>query len=110
MFHRAINRAKSDVIEEGMSVATIEVSLTALLNNVAYLRKICPTSQIMAIVKANAYSHGKEKVAILLDNYVDYFGVARLEEGIDLRKKGIQSPIVLLEGFFLHDDPSLLQQ
>lgn len=110
MFHRAINRAKSDVIEEGMSVATIEVSLTALLNNVAYLRKICPTSQIMAIVKANAYSHGKEKVAILLDNYVDYFGVARLEEGIELRKKGIQSPIVLLEGFFLHDDPSLLQQ
>lgn len=93
-----------------MSIATIEVSLSALLHNVAYFKNICPTSQIMAIVKANAYSHGKQKIATVLDGYVDYFGVARLEEGIELRNIGIKSPILLLEGFFLRDDLSLLQQ
>lgn len=92
-----------------MSVATIEVNLNALLHNVAYFRRCCPTSQIMAIVKANAYSHGKASIATVLDNQVDYFGVARLEEGIELRNIGIKSPILLLEGFFLHDDLRLLQ-
>lgn len=93
-----------------MSIATVEVNLTALRHNMGVIKKFSPKSQIMAIVKANAYSHGKEKVALLLDDQVDYYGVARLEEGIALRKIGIQSPIVLLEGFFLHDDIQLLQQ
>lgn len=91
-----------------MSIATIEVSLSALLHNVRFFRKLTPNCQIMAIVKANAYSHGKEKVASLLDGLVDYFGVARLEEGIELREIGVQAPILLLEGFFLHDNLQLL--
>lgn len=91
-----------------MSIATIEVSLGALLHNVAFFKQLSPNSQVMAIVKANAYSHGKEKIATILDDRVDYFGVARLEEGIALRKIGIQSPILLLEGFFAHDDIQLL--
>lgn len=91
-----------------MSIATIEVNVSALLHNVSLFRQLSPTSQIMAIVKANAYSHGKDQIATILDNQVDYFGVARLEEGIELRKIGIQSPILLLEGFFLHDDPQQL--
>lgn len=91
-----------------MSIATIEVSISALLHNVNLFKQLGPASQIMAIVKANAYSHGKNKIASILDGVVDYFGVARLEEGIELRKIGIQSPILLLEGFFLHDDPKQL--
>lgn len=91
-----------------MSIATIEVSLSALQHNVAFFRKISPNSQLMAIVKANAYSHGKEQIANALDGRVDYFGVARLAEGIALRKAGITSPIILLEGFFAHDDIQLL--
>lgn len=91
-----------------MSIATIEVSLSALQYNVAFFRKTSPNSQLMAIVKANAYSHGKKSIASALDGRVDYFGVARLAEGIALRKAGIKSPIVLLEGFFVHDDIQLL--
>lgn len=91
-----------------MSIATIEVSLGALCHNVALLKQLSPASQVMAIVKANAYSHGKEKLASVLDDRVDYFGVARLEEGIELRKIGVKSPILLLEGFFLHDNIQLL--
>lgn len=87
-----------------MSVAMIEVNLNAILHNITFFRTLCANSQIMAIVKANAYSHGKEKIAELLDDRVDYFGVARLQEGIELRKIGIKSPILLLEGFFPHDD------
>ncbi|WP_392560567.1 alanine racemase [Orbus mooreae] len=91
-----------------MSIATIEVSVSALLHNVNLFRQLSPTSQIMAIVKANAYSHGKNKIATILDRVVDYFGVARLEEGIELRKIGVQFPILILEGLFLHDCPSQL--
>ncbi|RKS85108.1 alanine racemase [Orbus hercynius] len=91
-----------------MSIATIEVSISALLHNVAAFKTLSPNSQIMAIVKANAYSHGKNMIATCLDDVVDYFGVARLEEGIELRKIGIKSPIVLLEGFFLHDEVTQL--
>lgn len=91
-----------------MSIATIEISISALQHNVNVFRKLSPASQIMAIVKANAYSHGKNAIASTLDRVVDYFGVARLEEGIELRKIGIESPIVLLEGFFRHDDPRQL--
>jgi len=91
-----------------MSIATVEVSVSALLHNVAFFRRLSPSSKIMAIVKANAYSHGKADIATLLDNHVDYFGVARLEEGIELRKIDIQSPIVILEGLFLDDDIELL--
>ncbi|WP_392551942.1 alanine racemase [Orbus wheelerorum] len=91
-----------------MSIATIEVSISALLHNIAFFRRLSPSCKIMAIVKANAYSHGKEDVATLLDNDVDYFGVARLEEGIALRQNDIQSPIVVLEGLFLDDEIELL--
>ncbi|WP_392562925.1 alanine racemase [Orbus sturtevantii] len=91
-----------------MSIATIEISISGLLHNVAFFRNLSPNSKIMAIVKANAYSHGKEKIATLLDNHIDYFGVARLEEAIELREIGIKSPIVVLEGLFQHDDMQLL--
>ncbi|XKM14147.1 alanine racemase [Orbaceae bacterium ac157xtp] len=87
-----------------MSIATIEVSVSALKNNVAFFKQLNPNCQIMAIVKANAYSHGKLGIAKILNNLVDYLGVARLEEGIELRKQGVTTPILLLEGFFIHDE------
>lgn len=53
----------------------------------------------MAVVKANAYGHGLAAVAQAL-NQADAFAVARIEEGLTLRKAGILQPIVLLEGVF----------
>ena len=87
-----------------MSIAVIEVNRQAIVHNVEYIRKIAPNSQLVATIKANAYSHGIVGVAELLQNMVDCFGVARICEAMLLRQKGINTPIICLEGFFPHDE------
>ncbi|GHB67236.1 alanine racemase [Psychrosphaera saromensis] len=82
-----------------MKIAVAEINLTALLHNIEVIRKLAPTSKILAMLKANAYGHGYLEIAEALTN-VDAFGVARLEEATKLRTAGIQKSILLLEGFF----------
>jgi alanine racemase len=53
----------------------------------------------MAVIKANAYGHGLVPTALALAD-ADSLAVARLEEGLQLRGVGIETPIVLLEGVF----------
>lgn len=93
-----------------MAVATVEISLPALLHNINYFKGATVTSQIMAILKANAYGHGLVEVAKCLQDSVGGFGVARLDEALLLRNAGIVRPILLLEGFFSDDDLSLLER
>ena len=52
----------------------------------------------MAVIKANGYGHGLLRIAEALQN-VDAFAVARVDEGIRLRKAGIKNRIAVLEGF-----------
>jgi len=53
------------------------------------------------VVKANGYGHGAREVAKALEHEgSDAFGVATLEEGVELREAGIRSPIVILAGFY----------
>ncbi|MCO6537951.1 MAG: alanine racemase [Gilliamella sp.] len=87
-----------------MSIAVVEVNRQAVIHNVEYLKKMAPNSQLVAIIKANAYSHGSEEIAQLLHDKVNYFGVSRLTEAMQLRNNGINTPILALEGFFPHDD------
>ena len=87
-----------------MSIAVVEVNCKSILHNIEFFRKKSPNSTLMAVVKANAYGHGMEGVAKLVEDRVDCFGVARISEAIALRQSGIRSSIVLLEGFFPHDD------
>jgi alanine racemase len=54
----------------------------------------------MAVVKANAYGHGAVECArALAAEGVDWFGVALIEEAIELRDAGIETPILCLGGF-----------
>ena len=55
---------------------------------------------MFAVVKANAYGHGLERVARALQAGADGFGILELEGAIRLRELGCSQPIVLLEGFF----------
>ncbi len=58
---------------------------------------IAPDVMILAAVKANAYGHGALRVARqVLDSGVNMLGVARINEGIELRKGGITAPILIL--------------
>lgn len=91
-----------------MAIATIEVDRNAILHNVNYLKQLAPSSELIAIIKANAYAHGKLGVAKLLADKVDGFGLARLSEAVEIRNANISTPLILLEGFFLHDDLNLL--
>jgi alanine racemase len=81
------------------TIATID--LGALSHNLAGIRARAPNSQVMAVVKADAYGHGLVPVARHFAALgVEYLGVAFLEEGIALRRAGIATPILVLGGIF----------
>ncbi len=89
------------VDDEGVALrpTTAVVDLGALARNVRAIRAKVGAAKIMAIVKANAYGHGLERTSkALLDAGVDQLGVAFLEEGIRLRRAGIDAPILVLGG------------
>ena len=75
----------------------VEVDLKAIAHNIRELRRITnPKARFMAIVKANAYGHGIIEVARQsLENGAEALGVANIEEGIQLRKAGIDAPVLI---------------
>jgi len=89
------------------SITRAVINLTALKNNLLVLQQQAPDSQLLAVVKANAYGHGMVRIAQTLSG-IHGLGVARLNEAVMLRESGIKTPIVLLEGFFHVDDLEIL--
>lgn len=75
-----------------------EINLSALEHNYAVIRNLLPIGcKILAPVKADAYGHGAVQIARKLEQLgVDYFAVADLEEGIELRQANIGVPILIL--------------
>lgn len=81
-----------------MSRATqATVHLGALRRNLARVRERAHGAKVMAIIKADGYGHGLERVARALGE-ADAFGVAALGDGLRLRAAGIASRIVVLSG------------
>lgn len=76
------------------------VDLEAIKHNYFLSKSLCPHSNAFAVVKANAYGHGAVQVASYLDNDVDAFAVASIDEALELREAAISSPVLLLEGIF----------
>lgn len=75
-----------------------QVDLEAIRHNFRQIRRLFPQKKIIAVVKADAYGHGIKAVARLLDKeQVDVFGVANVCEGIQVRRLGIQRPILIME-------------
>lgn len=74
-----------------------EVDLDAVAHNLAQVRKLMGPTKIMGIVKDDAYGHGAVACSRVLEkNGVDFFGVATLEEALQLRQAGIRSDILIL--------------
>lgn len=71
------------------------IDLSALQDNLSVVRRLCPGSRVMAMVKADAYGHGLLRVAEALRD-ADGLAVARLHEALLLRASGIKSRILLL--------------
>lgn len=78
--------------------AWVEINLAALSHNIQELKQIlAPQTQLMAVVKADAYGHGAIMVAsTVLESGASGLCVATVEEGIQLREAGITAPILLL--------------
>ncbi len=76
----------------------LEIDLNALTHNLNYYRQqLSPNTLMMVMVKAMAYGSGGNEIAHLLAYHkVDYLGVAYVDEGVNLRKGGIDTPIMVM--------------
>src|SRR6266568_3294708 len=88
----------------------VEVSLPKLGRNARRVRELAGKKKVMAVVKADAYGHGAVPVAkALAASGVDWFGVATAEEALELRRAGIEQPILLLGGLYMSDPADLVE-
>jgi alanine racemase len=76
---------------------TLEINLDSMAQNLLlYELKMNPGTKKMVVIKASGYGAGSVKIAGHLEKYgVDYFGVAFMDEGIELRQGGITKPILV---------------
>lgn len=87
----------------------LEINLAQLKQNLEAIRAHVAPAKVMPMVKANAYGHGIEGVAPFIEEHVDYFGVALVEEGIHLRRLGIRKPILVAGGTLIEQLPLFLE-
>ncbi|UGB46698.1 alanine racemase [Frateuria edaphi] len=77
---------------------TATIHLGALRHNLARIKAMASPARVMAVVKADAYGHGLERVARALDAQAECFAVAALGDGLRLRAAGHRQRIVVLSG------------
>jgi len=76
-----------------------KIDLDAVLFNMESMHQnINPETKMMAVIKTDAYGHGAVQIAHTIEklDYLFGFAVATVEEGVELRKSGIQKPILIL--------------
>ncbi len=101
----------SQSLQQKAHETVLEINLNSLIHNYNYYKsKIGSSAKIMAMVKAFSYGSGSFEIANALQFHrVDYLAVAYADEGIELRKSGINVPIMVmnpdeesLDGIILH--------
>lgn len=88
----------NELLEQRIHETVLEVDLDALVHNFNFYKsKISPQTKLICMVKANGYGAGAVEIAKTLQYHrCAYFAVAVAEEGIELRKEGISTPIIVL--------------
>jgi alanine racemase len=88
----------SKIFQQKIHETIVEVNLNALIHNLNYFRsKLEPTTKVMAMVKALSYGSGSFEIAQILEFHrIGYLGVAYIDEGVELRKAGINVPIMIM--------------
>lgn len=86
----------------------VELRSDALLNNLRTLRQHSGQTDVLAVIKANAYGHGLKEIAGVLAGQVTYFGVATLREALELKEHHPQTPVFLFGHLFSHEIPAAL--
>jgi alanine racemase len=87
------------------------IDLGALAHNTRSLREVIgPEVGIIAVVKADAYGHGAVPVARMLEGLgVKGFGVATVEEGVELRQAGIRAAVLVMGAAFGREHGEVIQ-
>jgi len=88
---------------------TAVIHPAALRNNLARVRERVPHSKIMAVVKADGYGHGLERVARALAD-ADAFGVASIADGERIRAIGLRNRVVVLSGIDEAEDLAAMRR
>ena len=83
--------------------AWVELRKNALLKNLETLRQHSGQTDVLAVIKANAYGHGLREIAGALAGQVTYFGVATLREALELKEHHPQTPVFLFGHLFSHE-------
>lgn len=94
-----MNEEYSEQRKEKYYRVQAKVDLNAIRHNLLEVRsKLKSDTKLMAIIKADAYGHGAVPLAKAITESVnvDYFGVAIIEEAVELREAGIDKPILIL--------------
>ncbi len=89
----------SKALQQKAHQTVLELNLNSLISNLNYYRNKLnkPSTKIMAMVKAFSYGSGSFEIANALQFHnVDYLTVAYADEGIELRKAGINTPIMVM--------------
>ena len=86
----------------------MHIDTDAAVHNLLRIRELAPKSKIVAVVKANAYGHGAERIAKALcdeaSDHVAMLGVVSLDEAMVLREARIDKPCLLMQGFYCEDE------
>ena len=87
-----------DALVQRVHETTLEVNLSAVVNNLNYYRAFMrPETKMVCMVKASAYGAGAIEIAkTLQDHRVDYLAVAVADEGAELRRAGITANIMVM--------------
>jgi alanine racemase len=94
---RALPESGSFTLSKPYRPAWAEVDLNAIRHNVGLLTRLVAPAGVMAVVKADGYGHGSVASAYAaLEAGATWLGVALVEEGVELRDAGIDTPILLL--------------
>lgn len=82
----------------------LEIDLNKLEHNFNCVRNKLPDDvKILGVIKANAYGHGAVEIGKFLDDKCDFFGVACIEEAVELKNAGIKTSILILGRVFPFD-------
>src|SRR5690606_14865854 len=85
-------------LEEKTHETVLEINLDHITHNYNFYQSLVkPQTRIMVMIKAFGYGNGSYEIAKQLEHLqVDYLGVAFADEGVQLRKSGIKTPIIVM--------------
>ena len=87
----------------------VKINLDTIDANIDTIRARTAGTDVMAVIKADAYGHGAIQVARLLQDKCSFFGVSSILEAMELRRAGLYNPILILGHTPVSAFPTLVQ-